>query len=46
MLVAVGHIIDKYIIGEGNVFRTATIFFYCSDEEIRIIKKDGSKMLR
>jgi toxin secretion/phage lysis holin len=38
MLVAVGHIIDKYIIGEGSVIRTATIFFYCSEEGISIIE--------
>ena len=41
MLVAVGHIIDKYIIGEGSVLRTATIFFYCSEEGISIIENAG-----
>ena len=38
MLVAVGHIIDRYIIGEGSVLRTDIIFFYCSEEGISIIE--------
>ena len=41
MLVAVGHIIDRYIIGEGSVLRTAIIFFYCSEEGISIIENAG-----
>ena len=38
MLVAVGHIIDKCIIGEESIIRTAIVFFYCSEEGISIIE--------
>ena len=38
MLVGVGHIVDQYVIGEGEVFRTAVIFFYISNEGISIIE--------
>lgn len=37
-LVAVGHIVDTYIIGEGSVLRTAVIFFYLSNEGISILE--------
>jgi toxin secretion/phage lysis holin len=38
MLVGVGCIIDRYIIGEGSVLRTSLIFYYCSNEGISIIE--------
>ncbi len=38
MLVGVGHIVDQYVICEGEVFRTAVIFFYISNEGISIIE--------
>ena len=41
MLVGIGHIIDKYIIGDGSVLRTSIIFFYCSNECISIIENAG-----
>lgn len=37
-LVAVGHIIDTYIIQNGSVLRTAVIFFYLSNEGISILE--------
>ena len=37
-LVAVGHIVDTHIIGEGSVLRTAVIFFYLSNEGISILE--------
>ena len=37
-LVAIGHIIDQSVIGEGSVIRTAEIFFYLSNEGISIIE--------
>lgn len=37
-LVAVAHIIDKNIIGDGGAIRTAVIFFYLSNEGISIIE--------
>ena len=37
-LVAIGHIIDQSLIGEGSVIRTAVIFFYLSNEGISIIE--------
>ncbi len=46
MLVAVGHVIDQYIIGEGRVLRTAIIFFYCSEEGISIIENASRIGLR
>ena len=36
--VAVGHIVDTQIIGEGSVLRTAVIFFYLSNEGISILE--------
>jgi toxin secretion/phage lysis holin len=38
MLVGVGCIIDRYIIGEGSILRTSLIFYYCSNEGISIIE--------
>lgn len=40
-LVAVGHIIDTYVIGNGSVLRTAVIFFYLSNEGISILENAG-----
>lgn len=37
-LVAIGHIIDKNVIGDGSVIRTAVIFFYLSNEGIFILE--------
>ncbi len=37
-LVGVAHIIDQNIIGDGDVLRTAVIFFYLSNEGISIIE--------
>ena len=37
-LVAVGHIVDTQIIGEGSVLRTVVIFFYLSNEGISILE--------
>ena len=37
-LVAIGHIIDQSVIGEGSVIRTAVIFFYLSNEGISILE--------
>ena len=37
-LVAVGHIIDAYVIQNGSVIRTAVIFFYLSNEGISILE--------
>ena len=37
-LVAIGHIIDNNVIGDGSVIRTAVIFFYLSNEGISILE--------
>ena len=37
-LVAIGHIIDRNVIGDGSVIRTAVIFFYLSNEGISILE--------
>jgi len=37
-LVAIGHIIDKNVIGDGSVIWTAVIFFYLSNEGISILE--------
>ena len=37
-LVAVGHIIDSQIIGDGSAVRTAVVFFYLSNEGISILE--------
>ncbi len=37
-LVGVGHIIDRSIIGDGSVIRTAVIFFYLSNEGVSILE--------
>lgn len=40
-LVAVGHIVDVNIIGEGSAIRTAVIFFYLSNEGISILENSS-----
>ena len=40
-LVAVGNIIDTYIIQNGRVLRTAVVFFYLSNEGISILENVG-----
>ena len=37
-LVAIAHIIDKSVIGDGSVIRTAVIFFYLSNEGVSILE--------
>lgn len=37
-LVAVAHIVDTHVIGNGSVLRTAVIFFYLSNEGISILE--------
>ncbi len=41
MLVGVGSILDRQVIGDGSVLRTAVIFFYLSNEGISIIENAG-----
>ena len=41
MLVAIGHILDVYVIGNGSVLRTAVIFFYMSNEGISLLENAG-----
>lgn len=40
-LVAVGHILDTYIIGDSAVFRSAVIGFYLANEGISILENAG-----
>ncbi len=42
ILVAIGHIIDEYLIGSGGAIRTAVIFFYVSNEGISIVENCAS----
>lgn len=37
-LVAIGHIVDRSVIGDGSVIRTAVIFFYLSNEGLSILE--------
>ncbi len=37
-MVAIGHIVDQNIVGEGAVIRTAVIFFYLSNEGVSILE--------
>lgn len=41
MLVGIGSILDRQVIGDGSVLRTAVIFFYLSNEGISIIENAG-----
>ena len=38
LLVGVGNVVDRQIIGDGSVLRTAVIFFYIFNEGISIIE--------
>jgi len=38
LMVGIGHILDTKVIGTGSVLRTASIFFYISDEGISLIE--------
>lgn len=38
MVVAIANVVDTYIIQEGSTLRTATIFFYLSNEGISIME--------
>lgn len=40
-LVAIGHIVDKSVIGDGSVIRTAVIFFYISNEGVSILENSA-----
>lgn len=37
-MVGIAHVVDSQIIGNGSVLRTATIFFYASNEGISILE--------
>lgn len=41
VMVGIGHIIDIYLIGNGEVLRTAVIFFYCSNEGLSMLENAG-----
>ena len=41
VMVGVGHIVDTYLIGNGEVLRTAVIFFYCSNEGVSMLENAG-----
>lgn len=38
VMVGVAHIMDIYLIGNGEVLRTAVIFFYCSNEGVSMLE--------
>lgn len=38
VMVGIGHIMDTYLIGNGEVLRTAVIFFYISNEGLSLIE--------
>lgn len=38
LIVGLAHIIDTYVLGDGDVIRTAAIFFYLSNEGLSIIE--------
>ena len=38
VIVGVGHTVDMYLIGEGNVFRNVVIFFFISNEGISVLE--------
>lgn len=41
ILIGVGHVMDTYVIGDGEVLRTAVIFFYLANEGISILENAG-----
>jgi toxin secretion/phage lysis holin len=38
VMVGIGHIVDRLIIGDGNLFRSVVIFFYLSNEGISLLE--------
>lgn len=38
VLVGVGHILDTNVLGQGDVLRTAVIFFYLSNEGVSLLE--------
>ena len=38
VMVGIGHIVDRELIGSGEVIRTAVIFFYLSNEGISLLE--------
>ena len=41
VMVGIGHIMDTYLIGNGEVLRTAVIFLYCSNEGVSMLENAG-----
>lgn len=41
ILVALGHVIDRYVIGTGSSLRTMLIMFYLSNEGISVMENAG-----
>lgn len=41
VLVGVGNLVDEYVLGQGEVLRTAVIFFYLSNEGISFLENAG-----
>lgn len=41
VLVGVGHILDANVLGQGDVMRTAVIFFYLSNEGVSLLENAG-----
>ena len=41
VMVGIGHIMDTYLIGNGEVLRTAVIFFYCSNEGLSLLENSA-----
>ena len=41
VMVGIGHIMDTYLIGNGEVLRTAVIVFYCSNEGVSMLENAG-----
>ena len=41
VMVGIGHIMDTYLIGNGEVLRIAVIFFYCSNEGVSMLENAG-----
>ena len=42
LLVGISHIIDVYLSGDGNAFRTLTILFYISYEGVAILENSAA----
>ena len=38
LLVGVAHLVDVYLLGDGNALRTAVIFFYISNEGVSLLE--------